>query len=148
MTIEREINKLVNIRVNFLHQCIEDILIRIFIFATNDVVVVIIYNCLHLLVISHSLCSWQVLPQLVVVFAWWSDPDLYSLKVWIISSPACIVSTDFNHSTIHGNAKWHPRGTPAYFALASLMYLQPTFPLVRSLTLVSFVTLFFVDLLA
>lgn len=49
MTIEREINKVVNICVNFLHQYTEDILIRIFIFTANDVVVAVTYNCLILL---------------------------------------------------------------------------------------------------
>lgn len=50
MTVEREIkNKLVNIRITILYQNMEDTLIRIFISATNDVVVVVIYNCLLLL---------------------------------------------------------------------------------------------------
>lgn len=100
----------------------QKILIRIFIFATNDVVVVI-YNCLLLLSFHiPSVLGKYYLSWLWFLPAWWSDPNLYSLTVWIISSPACIVSTDFNHSTIHGNAKWHPRGTPAYFSLALLMY--------------------------
>lgn len=69
-----------------------------FISVTSHVVVVAIYNCLFLLSLHIPSVLGKCLSWLWLL-AWWGDSDLYSFRVWVISSPAWIVSSDFNHIT-------------------------------------------------
>lgn len=58
-----------------------------FISVTSHVVVVAIYNWLFLLSFHIPSVLGKYLTWLWLL-AWWGDSNLYSLRVWVISSPA------------------------------------------------------------